>query len=384
MSNGIKPRLKEVILAVNEWCRNHGVRYDLACDESDIQGIKLFQKDRTLINNLLESIADILEQNHVHLETQKVRGGTILAFSLEALSESAIQAMLEKLGEEMEAMTFEDRVADALTKRPTIKPQPPKNVTEADLLASAVRIVEGPKPPAAPEPVKETIAPRPRGFGQRVAAVFGIEYQPSKSKFNRQLAETLGGIATPTGAQPVDLFEKFAQALRVLGDQMGVGPLQDRLKEQGINWKKSDDGQSIILYIVNGQTNATQPIARISSQTLENPGDFEEQLTNMLDFAKGDAPGAFKQKQEELQNQQKAVRDIARAVSPKDQQSPAAQAMNGGVATTPQIQTPQPQAAPTPAPVTQPAAAQPAAQPAKPQPAGQAAAQQAASPKPRL
>lgn len=365
---GINPRLFEALKAVDTWCQSNNIDYDIACDESDIQCVRLFQKNRTLINKLLEHLQDTIAKNRVHLETQKVRGGTIIAFSLEALAEAVFQSIVKQIGEEIEAMTFEDKIADAFSKKVVVtkadpKPEPPRSFTEDELVLMATKIIYGEQ--AVPsKPVQETTKPRKKtlAFEQRVAEAFDTTISKTRSQFNRQLSETLGGIATPTGQQPSDLFTKFSKALRVLGDQMGVGPLQDRLKEQGINWKKSDDGQSIILYIVNGQTNATQPIARISAQTLEQPSDFEEQLTNMLDFAKGDAPGAFKQKQEELQNQQKAVRDIAKAVSPQDAQNPAAQAMNGGVATTPQIQTPnaKPQGQAIPAPV---AATQQAASP---------------------
>jgi hypothetical protein len=112
---------------------------------------------------------------------------------------------------------------------------------------------------------------------------------------------------------------------------MGLGPLQERLKAQGISWKQSDDGQAIILTIKNAMTKTDQPIARISHETLQNPSDFEVQLKNMLDFATGDAPGAFQQKEQEIQDRKKAIGDIAKAVQPQDQESEVAQQMNLGM-----------------------------------------------------
>jgi hypothetical protein len=86
---------------------------------------------------------------------------------------------------------------------------------------------------------------------------------------------------------------------------------------------------------MNATTNAPQPVASINAETLDNPSDFEEQLTHMLDFAEGEAPGAFKQKQEQIKNQEKAVRDIAQAVAPQEQQqqqSEVTRQMNAGLA----------------------------------------------------
>lgn len=314
MSNGINPRLIEIITAVNDWCEDNGVQYDIACDESDIQGIKLFQKDRSGFLKLYEYIKPSLDKNKVHFEHERVRGGTILAFSLEALSESQLSMIAAGIGEEIQKMTFYDRITQAM-ENPIIghtattieKPAKP------NFEKSAIEIAEGSGyRPSRKEATPKRSTPAP------------------KQTFRSKLMEALDGIATPTNNQPTDLFAKFARALRVLGTQMGIGPLQDVLKQQGINWKKSDDGQSIILFIVNAQTNAPQPISRISVETLENPGDFEEQLTNMLDFAKGEAPGASKQKQQEIRDQEKVVRDIAQSVVPKD--DAVAQQMNGGQA----------------------------------------------------
>lgn len=370
--DGIHPRLLAVISAVNDWCQQNGVQYDIACDESDIQGIKLFQKNRTLINNLFEHITPFLEKNGIHLEHEKVRGGTIIAFSLEALSEQKMRGIITGIGEEIETMTFQDRIADAIARKPVPKvvqesPKPKsKDELRYSFLKTAIGLVEGKKDDddrcrcgrnrcqhtglvegndnKGSEKTREGItktSQSSRGatkghalqFEHKINGAFGIKSRKTRGLFNSHLQEALGGIATPTGAQPQDLFAKFARALRVLGDQMGTGPLQDLLKSQGINWKKSDDGGSIILYIVNAQTNAPQPIARVSAETLENPSDFEEQLTHMLDFAKGDAPGAFKQRQQEIKNQEKAVRDIARAVSPQDRESEVAKQMNSDMPT---------------------------------------------------
>ena len=130
---------------------------------------------------------------------------------------------------------------------------------------------------------------------------------------------------------PETLFKQFARALRVLGNKMGIGPIQDKLKQQGINWKQSSDGRDIILTIRNATTQTDQPIARITYETLTNPADFENQLKSMLDFAMGDAPGASAQQEREIADRKKTVSDIAKAVQPTDQESEVAQQMNSGI-----------------------------------------------------
>jgi hypothetical protein len=356
----VNPRLKTVCQYVDSWCQQRDVNYGLVCDESDLQGVLLFKKDRQLVQQLLENLATVLENEGVHLETTKVRGGTILVFSIKAISESMMAALIAEAGEEVEPMNFTDKISDAFS-RTTANDRVPVNeddFNEGSFLNAALKIVDESqfksptsaighntlernsyrpnkpgKPPGKPgkpistdEPQATTGAsqpakgPAPR-FENRITNILGGEI-PSRMRqnFGKHLNETLAGMATPSGAQPGDLFTKFARALAVLGQNMGTGPLQDQLKKQGINWKKSDDGQSIILYIVNASTNAPQPIARISAATLEKPSDFEKQLLHIMDFAKGDAPGTFEQKQEELKMQQSAAREIAKQLAHKTHQ----------------------------------------------------------------
>lgn len=368
----LNPRLKTVCEFVDEWCSQNRVKYSVVCDESDLQGVLLFRKDRPLVTKLLTDLRPMVTAVGVHLETTKVRGGTILAFSIKAISEAKLAALIAEAGEEKEHMNFADKISDAfshtLAKQVLEGTELEANVNT--FLVTALKVVDegqyklatqgatranqtslqrqrvgsdntlgGPqpsgdgksaKPNDSDEPQATTGASQPSTgpstrFEERVARTFESGLPSRRRMFGRQLDETLQGMATPNGVQPGDLFTKFAQSLSVLGQSMGTGPLQDQLKKQGINWKKSDDGQSIVLYIVNAQTNAPQPIARISASTLEKPSDFETQLLNIMDFAKGDAPGTFKQRQQELQNQEKAAREIAKQLGPQDQNAIAQQ-----------------------------------------------------------
>ncbi len=414
----LNPKIRNVCEFVDKWCDRHGLNYSVVCDESDLQGLMLPRSGRPLLPKLMADLGAVVTAAGVHFETTRVRGGTILAFSIKAISEAKLAALIAEAGEEIEPMSFADRITDAFTKT-VAKPisEAPEDVTPVSLLVTALRVVDegqyksatggmtranqtslqrqrvgsdhtlaGPRksedPQATTGASQPATGPATR-FEHKIANSLGVSPLPSRRQlFDRQLNETLGamgatgagpgmqGMATPNGTQPGDLFDKFAKSLSVLGTTMGTGPLQDQLKKQGINWKKSDDGQSIILYIVNGTTNAPQPIARISAATLEKPSDFETQLLNIMDFAKGEAPGTFKQKQQEFQNQEKAAREIAKQMGPQDQTAVAQQMA------APQQPGLQGMATPD--------GAQPAPQPgAQPQqPAPQAAATQAALPKP--
>lgn len=408
----LNPKLRRVCEYVDSWCRQQRVLYSVVCDESDLQGLLLPRKDRPLVNRLVADLGQLVETEGVHLETTKVRGGTILAFSVKAISESKLAAIIAEAGEVKEPMNFTDKIDQAFVAS-TARPAVVEGVQEPNMLTfldTALKMVGegqyksatqgmtranqtslqrqrvgsdntlgGPNPTAKDASVKSNEPQSTSGaakgpntrFESRVAGVFDLSYQNRDTKvFQRQLAEALDGMATPSGVQPGDLFTKFAQSLAVLGQNMGTGPLQDQLKKQGINWKKSDDGQSIILYIVNASTNAPQPIARISAATLEKPSDFETQLLNIMDFAKGEAPGTFKQKQEELQAQEKAAREIAKQLGPQDQNAIAQQMQGQGQQ--PGLQGMAMPDAPGGGGGT------------PPQPAPQAAAQQAAMPKPGM
>jgi len=123
------------------------------------------------------------------------------------------------------------------------------------------------------------------------------------------------------------LFAQFGRAMKVLGEQMGIGPLQTMLKKRGINWRMGDDNSSIVFYIKNNVTGESQPVARISSESIGSQHEFQEQLYNMMDFASGKAPGSFKQRREQIQKHEQLVRDISKAVWPTDKSSHVANLM---------------------------------------------------------
>lgn len=381
----LNQRLKEICQYVDSWCNDHKIDYSIVCDESDIQGVLLLKKDKS-IGDLMRDLEPRLVSDEIHLETKRVRGGTIFAFSVRALSESQLASIIAEAGEEEDPMTFADKIGFAFdsTTAPVVV-ETDAEINAGTLLVSAARIANEEQYKPATQGMARSNqtgyerqrigrtaqkkSPKSMKFENKISSVFELPVATTHKTFNKTLSETLSGMATPDGTQPGDLFDKFATALMTLGQSMGGGPLQDQLKKQGINWKKSDDGQSIIMFVVNAQTKAPQPIARISAETLTKPSDFENQLLNIMDFAKGEAPGTFKMKQAEAQAQEKTVREIAKQMGPQD---PNAVQM-GGV---PQA-TPQARGAPAAAPA--PAAPTPPPQPSQPVP--QATARQAAMPK---
>lgn len=152
--------------------------------------------------------------------------------------------------------------------------------------------------------IKTTEEPEEEGFIQKI------------TRFKLKLEEALEGIATETNVQPQAYFDQFIKALDMFGKEQGLGSIRTKLKGKGIEMARSKDGQSLVLYVINAQTNAKQDIKQVPLSSLENNSKFEEELFNCIDLANGEAPGAFKQRQESLRTQEGAVRDLVSKVGP--------------------------------------------------------------------
>jgi len=285
-------RLRTICELIGEWCDDHDIKYDVVCDEKDLQCLFLFKATLTDVELLTEAINVQLYVNKIHLKTSKIRGGVVLALSHLALSESQFNKIINDFREST-PMTFKDRLIGAFQK--TIHIAEKSEQPKSSLKESANKIARY---------ISNT--------NKRKTVLSG------RKLFEAQLNATLNGMATPTNSQPSELFTKFGNALTAFGDKLGLGPVQNMLKQRGIKYNKSKDGQAIILYVINSITQTPQPIARINADLLEKPGDFETQLLNILDFAKGEAPGTTKQRQEELKNQQTVAREIAQQLQPQD------------------------------------------------------------------
>lgn len=317
-------RLATVIQAVGEWCNEQDVPYNIVCDGRDLQGVMLYDKHANTPYRLLEDLAAVIRQQGIFTEVNKVRNGSVVAFSIEAISENIMSRMIRRIGRQSTSAGFAEKIdrafyANPEPAQPTVYPVP-QEPTQVDFFESAQRIVQAEEDRPR---MRRNRRARPRRAPGRRASRGPVQRRlpgcDRWKKFDESLQEALDGLATPDDQQPMDLFKKFAQALKVLGDELGIGPIQDRLQEQGIHWKLSDDKRSIILYVINASTDAPQPVSRVSAETLDEPHEFENELLRMLDFARGQAPGAFEQEQERINDQQKAVSDVAKAAAEKEE-----------------------------------------------------------------
>ena len=365
----IDPQINSICKLVHEWCHQNDMQFDIVCDESDIQGVMIFKKDTGKLDNLLGHIQPAVSNSEVHVETTQVRGGVVITFSLSALSEQSINTICSNYGREVIPMTFKDKLnkafgisesedgsfddfqalpmnaVDSVDSLNDECPKCGKNGGEytniLDCCAFCEPLDEGQYKTATSGMVRgqrrdEYLTYNQSTKGASKGASKGSkprrEVSGSKAAAHESFDDVLrSALLEQEDVAPETLFKQFARALRVLGNKMGIGPIQDKLKQQGINWKQSSDGRDIILTIRNATTQTDQPIARITYETLTNPADFENQLKSMLDFAMGDAPGASAQQEREIADRKKTVSDIAKAVQPTDQESEVAQQMNAGI-----------------------------------------------------
>lgn len=142
----------------------------------------------------------------------------------------------------------------------------------------------------------------------------------NKKKFNRIVEQAADELDSK------DVFKQFSKAMKILGDQLGVGPLQQKLRKRGISYKLNGEKDSLIFYVKNDK-GERQPIARISKSELKSQNDFQTKLEMMVDMAMGNPPGTIKSKQEKLREQQSVISDLARVVFPSDKSSQVANLM---------------------------------------------------------
>jgi hypothetical protein len=298
-------------------CEKLDVSYTPTYEESDLQSVFVTTKDPDTLGEIAKEVSREFDDDQVHLDTRRVRGGTIISLSVAAINEKEWDKIINAYYGEMEMKALQER-------------------NSIDFLADARRILESQYKTATAGITRSNQSSRQRNLIGFQMTLGGVQRPAGSKKKNEPKEEVqesvvskrigkllklegLDGMATPTDNQPKDLFQKFGSALKILGDQLGIGPIQDKLKQQGINWKLSADGLSIILYVINATTKAPQALLRIPSEALDEPHELEEQLLNMIDFAKGEAPGALKQQQAMIAAQEKAVRNVVKAFEPDKQ-----------------------------------------------------------------
>lgn len=354
-------KLLSVYTELDNWCNRNGEMYDIVCDERDVQAVMLYKPDSRKLKSLVEYIRQSAIDNGVYIGVRKVRGGSVIALSVDALSEQQIESIGERTMDQDQRLSA--RLNTLFSELPLkVKPTPRKPMSiESELEKSAKQMYESQhKTPtntlersnASGQRSRSSISRRPGKRNTSDSTVqstnepsqstnkpsTGATKGLSKESFDGKISSilefeqpgeyqpSLDGLGSEY--QPNDIFQRFAKALDFLGRQMAIGPIQGLLKRQGINWKKSEDGQAIIFFVTNAATNAPQPVARVGYQTLTKPQEFQKQLLAMVDFARGQAPGTEQQKYEDAQQAQKSVREVANQFAPQDPSKQ--QNQNGG------------------------------------------------------
>lgn len=337
------------------WCDDHDLLSSMVLDHPGFCGIKIFTPDKNKVNQFDDYIKNHGDYNELHISKRKVRGGWVYSFSYRALSESELNILYRAIEENNNAMSFQDKITAAMhgpIEPKAVVENPTKTVEQIDFDVQVNRLMEAQYKSATKGMVRSNQGSLERETHGKDITFSGVQKRKKSKKsvseswsyagetssvkrFVYRLNEALEGMATAGDTQAPDIFQKFADALSSVGQRVGVGPIQDKLKEQGIKWKKSDDGQDIILFVVNDKTKAQQPIARISAETISKPNEFEEALLNMIDLSQGQEPGAFESYRTKMQEQEKAVREVARSLVAPEQQQQA-------MATTAQAAMPKP------------------------------------------
>jgi len=333
----INTSLHNVCAALDDWCKNNNIVYDIVCDESDLQGVMLFKTSK--VNSLIRYLKPTMSEEGIHIRKMKVRGGSILAFSLEALSESCVDKLITKIRAELLPMSFKNRVEDAFINTPVCnkieETEKPQALNVEQLYETAKRIVAEDQfkdPTISKSASSATSSLKKSAINPLIHMDVNKnsdtdaddedenedDIDESAEKFDKALNEALDGMATPTDGQPGALFGKFAKAISALASELQID-VKGMLRQQGIKAKESDDGLRIILYTISADTNAPVPIHQIDSGLLTDKHQFGEKLKEVIDLAKGQAPGTDKQKQEIMRNQDTTVKDVADAIVPDEE-----------------------------------------------------------------
>ncbi len=331
---------------MQEWCEDVGIDYNIVCDEANLQGLMLFRKSREVMNKLVEHLAPTLKEEGVHLERQRVRNGTILAFSISAIAEADIERIALGAGLQMEHDSLADRISDVFCQiaSPAEIPTPMQELREPTFLETAKRIVGEAQRKV---PTKSYDHGRPTRFSRRdsinpseklepkaecnrsgrgrrkkkasyedlVKAALGIKEQMANPLAADPSQNGMQGMATPSNLSPDRVFQALEQALQNFG-QSGIDILK-LLRGRGVSWSRSTDGQSMIFF-VNTQGGPFK-IAQIyhTDLTKDNPPGIDtnrmtQVITDLLDYAKGGASGHTKHEQEVASRQLKAAQEVTK------------------------------------------------------------------------
>jgi hypothetical protein len=276
--------------------------FDIALMHAEPSAMNFFipSHHANLAKEYVDQKHHVFKQDGIELTINKIRGGIIITAAIRALNELNIPSGSS-------TMSYKTKLDDLFNK-PLAEEQYHSATAGMNRTNQSTRQRQSYTSNTTHGGVEHPVSPKAQDKKLR------------RKKVTEQIAEAIDGIATPTGTQPVDLFNNLIAGMDHLGDKLGIGSIRNKLAEKGINFKKSKDNTAVIFYVMNATTNSPQPIARISIEQLEKPHEFETTLLSLLDLSRGDAPGALKQQQELLRAQEQAVREVAKSAIPQPEE----------------------------------------------------------------
>jgi hypothetical protein len=315
-------RLTKLFDALDGWCREHWIDYDITMDEDDLQAYLIFERQRQYVPQLLKHLRPLLVAEGIQVKAIEVRSGIILAFSVDALSED----VLEQLG----GNTFERALDAAFAEQQYHWPTHTRRRYQHRAQNYHTYELDSSDPDAD--------ATRRFEPGVGPVTTIGQLIRPLPTRRNRRrrqlpvaVREDMQGIAAH--AQPGEMLKALDRAMRDAG-------LHAALQAAGIANKLSDDRQRIIFYM-QAANGSQQPIIAFDLVDIGEGSKMKDALKHLMDLSQQHAPGESDMELKRLQDKERAIGDIAdkympRTEEPVDQQlaapMPAVESFRGRVA----------------------------------------------------
>lgn len=259
----IHEKLHQAIQIMDRWLGMNNVEYNIACDEDDLQAFVIPRAHRNLTPKIMGFMEHVCLNNQLHLRHQQTRSGLVIALSLQSIAESTMSALIPSKDQ------------NRLSRRLDLILQP-----KAGMLGES--------------PFCSPISAHRRQ----------VKFPTRKHGLN----EGLKGVAAQF--QPGDLLKRMEKAMDDLG-------LIDALKDAGITNRLSRDGQTIRFFITDAEGRGREVAAYELSQ-LGDGKAMEQALSDLRDLAKNRSPGSTKRELDNIRNQEKTVKDVAKRYVPKD------------------------------------------------------------------
>lgn len=292
-------RLDKAYKSVDLWCRAKDIAYDIVCDEDDLQGYLIPKKYSSLTPRFAAFLNNLSVREGLHCRQTNTRSGTVFALSLQAISETTIEAMVPQIDR--------SRLARRL-----------------DLVFG----VTG-KSGEAVEEMQYNFPTRRHGF-HRVTQNIGAKLtkrlqeslgiRPTISGVERVVQEALDGIASDY--QPTDVLKQFERALSELG-------VLDSLKVANVTNRLSKDKQVIHFYVKDADGRERE-VAGYELVKLAEGNAMEQAIKDLIDLGRKRAPGTTEREAQAIKDREQKVRETAKAYSPEAQRRAAEQEAQAG------------------------------------------------------